>query len=119
MGVADPAALDRRDDRHARRQLALLRLHAQDSGIAVLESSKHFVGGGGDRPRGDALDQDLVDRRTDACKRGRDAGGNFSAGLVGDQRDLFSGLDGEADLDGVTRAGLELRRKLSKDCHDR
>ena len=43
----------------------------------------------------------------------RDAGGNFAAGVVGDERDFLVGLNAQAGVDGVIRAGRELGIKGS------
>ena len=40
----------------------------------------------------------------DVVERGGDAGGDFAARLVGDQRDPLARLDRQADFDGVVRA---------------
>ena len=106
--VADRAALDDRDDRHAGAELALLRLHAEDAGVGALERVEHRRRRGGQRPRGDLLDQHAVARRADVVERRGDARGDLAARLVGDQRDALAGLDAEADFDGVARAGREL-----------
>ena len=54
--------------------------------------------------------------RADLLERRREAGRDFLARLVRDQRHALGRLDGEADFDGVARAGRELRRKRAEQC---
>ena len=73
--VADLPALDGGDDRHARAELALLRLHAQDAGVGVLERVEDLRGGAALSGRGATCSISTPSAgRADCLERGGEAG---------------------------------------------
>jgi hypothetical protein len=106
--VADLPPLHGCDDGHARPELSLHGLDAQDPRVGALERLEHFPRRRRQRTRRDLLDQHGVGGGAGIIERGRQARGDLAAGLVGDERDALARLDGQADADGIVRAGGEL-----------
>ncbi len=111
MRIADAQPLDERHDFHARAELTLLRLDAQNPGVRALQCVKHPLRRAGQRPRRDAFNQDALPGRAGVVERRRDARSDLAARFIGDERDALPGLDRQADVDRVSGAGHEVGRR--------
>ena len=112
--VADDATFDDGDDGHAGGELALVRLHAQDADVGAFERGDDGCGRLAHRPLGEALEDERVGASPRLVERAGEARGHFGARKIADERHALAGCDGEADLDGVSRARVKVRRRRSE-----
>ena len=111
VGVAHAAAIDDVGHLHAAVEFVRLDLDREDAdlrGLHVVED------GGGEidkRARGKGFEDEGVPGAADAIEFSDERGRDGEAALVGDESDLFVGLDAQAGGDGVAGAGDELGGK--------
>ena len=103
------AALDHRDDRHARAELALLRLDAEDAGVGALERVEHAPPARAVSGRGDhVLDQHAVAGAPTSSSAAAMLAATSPLASSAISATLLAALDAEAHFDGVVRAGREI-----------
>ncbi len=108
VGVAHAPAIHDIGHLHARFQLVALYIHRKNADLAGLHVVGDFPRKTGERAFGDFLEDKGLERRTDFDQFLRDAGGDLAAGQVGDDRDLFLGLNPQAGIHRVVGARREL-----------
>jgi hypothetical protein len=82
-----------------------LRVHAEDADVGGFEGVEYGSGGGFYGARAEIFEEETGARGVEIFDGGSEAGGYGAAGLVGDEGDLFAGLDAEAGFYGVFGAG--------------
>ncbi len=105
--VAHAAAVDDLGHLHARLQLVGLHPHGEDAHVAGLHVFRDLVRQAGQRARRQIFQHKGLEGAANLDQFLRDAGGNFPARVVGDQRDLFRGLNAQAGVHRVVGAGRE------------
>ena len=94
---------------HARLEFVALRVHGEDADLAfreiVADDGRQVL----KRTLGDVFEDEGMVLGADGFEFAGDGGGDFEAGLVGDDGNALGGLNAQADLDGVARARGELR----------
>src|SRR5579875_859457 len=109
VAVAQPFAVHHFAHLHASLQLVGLRLHGEDTNLARFEIVQHGLRHIYERARSKFFEHKGVVRAAARRELRHQAGGNLFAGTVGDESDLFRGLDLQADCNGVVRTGRQLR----------
>jgi hypothetical protein len=108
------AALDDSNDVLARAELAGHGLHAEDAGVGATEGVENLLGGAGERAGRKIFEKETLADGAAFRQRGGEARGDRLTGNIGDESDTLAGLNGEAGVDGVARAGKKLRLNGSK-----
>ncbi|GAC1626649.1 MAG: hypothetical protein PVS2B2_20120 [Candidatus Acidiferrum sp.] len=103
--VADLAALYDLNYGHARAQFAGLWRHAQDAGVGGFQSVEDFAWCGVHWARAEFFEKETGAFRATVIERGGEASRDGPAGFIGDERDVFARLHGQAGFDGVFCAG--------------
>ncbi len=108
VGVTHAAAVDDVGHLHAAMQLVGLDFDGEDAdlrGLHVVEDGRRKID---EWAGGEGFEDEGVPGATDAVEFRDERGGDGEAALVGDEGDLFVGLDAQAGGDRVASAGGEL-----------
>ncbi len=109
MRVANPPSFDDADDRPPRRQFAFLRLYTEDARVGLLEGRQDLARRFQERPRSERLDREARRHRAALAERPRQARRDLAARPVGDERHPLTWLNRKTRVDGIARAGQQIR----------
>ena len=122
VGVAHVAAVDDVGHLHARVELVGLHLDGEDGDLRGFHVGEDGGGHVDERARGQVFEHEGVPGAAALGQLRAEGGGDGLGGAVGDERDLFGGLDAQAGGDGRARAGNEfggvVERKKMEDGFD-
>jgi hypothetical protein len=114
VSVAHLPALDDGHDRHARAELTLQWLDAEDAGIRPFECAEHCGRSFANRPGRDPLDQDGIDGCVALGERLLEARRHLTTGLVSNEGDALAGLDRQAGGYRIARPLEQIGRSRSE-----
>jgi hypothetical protein len=109
VGVTHATAVDDVGHLHPRAKLVGLDLYGEDGNLRRFHVFENGSGHVVERTRRQIFKDEGIEWAAALCELGRDGCGNRLGDAVGDERDLFVGLNAKAGEDGGASAGDEFR----------